>query len=517
MACGCRVAVRRDPELRYWFCSQARRQLRERRIVSISAALLLVILTVQLVCGWVRGLSATPSSRPHIRWLIAILGAALLAVVMLLVESKVPALALVGCAPFLIYLALLHTRDGGYANPSLGDRALLIATPILTSVSAIGLAGGAAGELVSKLPLGAAGVASFSAFLAASLAWRDFKNIHGMDPEPWDDLSPVAKPPRVAVLSDSAVWARILLECATVVLLFVSVANSSSANPVSVQISLPAALSMGAAVAFGGIALIGSRLVGHPVAHVVVCVLATASAIAAAASVIDQSVLMLEYSVMSPWAVAYRVSIGALIAAIYFEDFLVSFYLLNRYNPRVLDLIYGTFCAVSFGTIFVFAASVSYSNESGFKVDWIIVQGTLISWSFVASTLSWKAVGNFVPAGKIITLKGPRDIALSDNAMYIALLGGCVAGASLVSNGRNPIVAAVLGGLIIAFIQFAVGNDKKHLANEKTRLRDPNVLAGRNQQEKERSLVLLKRHLAYQEWIPRIIVGMSFLWALAAR
>jgi len=98
--------------------------------------------------------------------------------------------------------------------------------------------------------------------------------------------------------------------------------------------------------------------------------------------------------------------------------------------------------------------------------------------------------------------------------MFVALCGGCVVGVSMVTNGQNPVVAGAIAGLVFLFIFFASKNDQEHLRNEKARLMGENASIEIDTQKAYDSLVILRRHLRFQEVVPLVAVSASFLWAV---
>ncbi len=480
--------------------------------------ILIVFLCVAVMLNWVRARKSR-LLRHRLAYsglFLGLLTVSALAALLVTIRTRDP-VALAGVVPFVLLSGFSHALDPVHKSAPVRTRLLLVIVPAIMILVALLINSKMARAFMDASPL-ALGVLVIAASTSGShVAFKDFKNITGMTPDddPWVDIdnpSVVSRRPREQ-FSDDAIWGRIILGCLLIVLLVVLAASLTlDANPTPGILwpFVPAGISV-------ALALLASRVpmldnVGRvPTSVYVLSMLAIAFSVL---SVWWSSASMVEQSNLGVAVMAYRCVVGALVGGMWAEDFLVSFFLVNRIRAGRLEWLYALVVGLGWAALFVAASSVSYYDQGVFNSTWIMTNGVLLFIAYSSSVLAWRTIGSFIPRSQILTLKTPRDIALSDNTMFVALCGGCVVGVSMVTNGQNPVVAGAIAGLVFLFIFFASKNDQEHLRNEKARLMGENASIEIDTQKAYDSLVILRRHLRFQEVVPLVAVSASFLWAV---
>lgn len=486
--------------------------------MTLELVLLGCFMAAQLMLSWVRSREILHARlRAGLRRTIWLLATCLAFVVLLAASGVLISTAWLAVAiPLGATVMAAHVADPAYSAASLRHRIFLAGAPVFMLAVSICLSSTNLRTLMNQWPLGVVGFALLGAWVGAYQGWRDFQNIAGMEPDDWVMITTEPEPSRAASrLSDYETWTRILLVSILIVILVLQVALAKSSVeqfgiwPWALLPSLAGFLCAGASrrvtPGAGGVGFV----------RPIVSLLSSAAVLLSAISIVMASSRMLAFSNLSGAAAAYRIGMGILVGSMFAEDLIVSFFKLNDLPMSVSDKAHAAASGLSFATIFTSAATVSYYGDGRLRMDWVLFNGALILFAWATSTLAWQAIGRQIPNGRLLTLKRPQEIALADNSMFIALLGGCVAGASLLSNGQDPRVAGALGTLIVMFIAFAVGNDRQHLRNEKARLLGEGVRSDRSKEERTNSLFTLRAHLRFQEVVPSLIVGFSYVWAIA--
>lgn len=480
---------------------------------------LAAFLCIAITLNWFRVKNANLLARKMFRSvvLLALLIISALGAFHSVIQATEIASLLPWIAPFVLLTALSHGLDPVHKASTTSVRLFVTLAPALLVVFALLIGNAVSRTSLDDGPLPLSELMGVVLLLAGGVAFKDFNNIKGMTPDSdrWVrvDGLPDEAPPLREQTSDDEIWARIMLLCLLIVscflLLAVPVATTSTLETSIVWPFIPAI----AAIALAWQALRGrpQRLVLHIPSRVYV--LSTVASGFSVISIVWSSTLMSDYSNMYPVAMAHRLVVGILVGSLWAEDFLVSLFALNRIPAHRREWVYALTCSIAWTTIVVAASSVRYYEKGEFRLTWVATNGLLLLLAYVSSVLSWRAIGQHIPKSRLLTLKAPRDIALSDNAMFVALAGGCVAGVSLVTNGENPTVAGALVGIVLSFLLFAFRNDQAHLKNEMVRFEEDGASLGRRPEEYKASLRVLRYHLRFQEAIPLIAVLASFLWA----
>lgn len=477
-----------------------------------------MILCVTVALNWVRARSAPQLrarrlySRAFLCGLVASASASFLATL----STDTPVI-LIWIAPFVLMTALSHNLDPVHKSSPRRTRLLVLLVPASMTLTALLMDNAFTLAFMSGGPIALGTLVFIVLTLGGYVAWKDFRNIAGMNPdeESWvaiDDSKDDVRPPRVQ-FSDDEIWTRIILVCLLIVLLMGLALSLTAASTLDIASLWPffpgtvAILLAWTAMRIPrhvGALRVGSRVYG-------LSILAT---VFSATSIILSSAFMNNQSDLGSLAMLHRWTIGILVGSMWTEGFIASFFLINCIPLQTREWLYALASGLGWAAILVAASTVRYFSHGVFRLGWVATNGLLLLMAYISSVMAWRAIGKQIPRSRLLTLKTPEDIALSDNTMFAGLAGACVAGLSLVTNGESPLVAVAVMLLVITFVSFAIGNDKEHLRNEKTRLKGENAPPGRSIQDCNTSLRRLRTHLRLQEAIPTIAVIGSFLWAV---
>lgn len=478
------------------------------------------VVLVQLVLAWIRlGVVKRELTKNE---LLIVAAGVLVAILPAAVIRLVPVWAQVmTLLPALVYLSWASLQDASYPRHHWRKRMLIGAAPIgVVAISAL-LTSSEGRALLDHMNYTAAFAAGVAMSIATAAAVLDYRNIKGLEPEGRDDAETDAR--RISRellgegeseetaetrlrLSDTQVWYRVILNAFTIVLVILQ--TTSLAPLGDVPIPWSSLVPLAASLVFGLLGLRGTRQ-GQRLRWSSYCWI-FASSVSFAAAVGTAARSMSQYSDLSVWPMIYRTVIGVLIAILYAEDAIVSFFVLNRFSVRVADIAYAVFSGATFGAVFVAASTVAYYGDEQFRLGWVLFMGFLLLGGWVCSIIAMRAFTAQVPE-PFMTLKAPKDIVLSDQTMFMGLMAGCVTGASLLSNDQNPQVAAIVGIAIVGFVGFCLANDSQHEKNEALRLKADDRWSSRDRGIHIRWLI---RHMKIQEALPIAIVVLSFVWTI---
>lgn len=470
--------------------------------MTISALFSALVVSSQLLLALTRMLGRNKSVQQTI--ITAYVGAVVASIAFVSAIRSESYLFTILTIPYLTYLTWISWFDPTFPKAFRRNRAWVTVAPIVAIIITVLINNRHVWDMLRMVPLASFGSATVVMFFSSKAAWSDYRRIRGLTADDQDAAEEGAR--RAYQPSDTVIWIRVIAHAATISFTCVQSAFiiwEPYVEELSVRYLVVGILSL----VFPALILYRSKRGYDTVPGVDIGLLA--SQVLLVTSTVVSSLIVDSNANLSQYSMGYLFAIGVAIGILYCEDVIVSFYWLNRHSLNASVIVFSSLSGLLFGIQFVAVSRVSFLENGVLAISRVTLMGAFLILTWVCSMLILLAFVRRLPS-RHMTLKSPGDIVLSDQTMFIGIMGGCVTGASLICHGQSPGIVRVICGLVFLFVLFARNNDMQHLRNEKDRLECDTRWST---EDVVSHIRCLKGHLRFQRWVVYIICFASFAWS----